>query len=273
VFHFRTSEAYIRRFFEEGFAARDIGVSLVSFDVQTPVAAALSVMEQYDFAVIGVREAGIAVGYAAREALTSGTCGDHMVPFKQEEILADFAPMLEVLKRLNRKERVFLRVLGEVGGIVTRSDLQKAAVRMWLFGLVTVTEMVMTRFIECRYPNDTWKQHISKSRLAYAEKLLDERKRRNQEIDLLDCLQFSDKGQILIKDPVARAQLNIKSRNDGEARIKAFESLRNNLAHSQDIVAGNFSSIVNLADNLDDLLGNIWQLAETAVTACPADGS
>jgi len=268
MFHFRTSEEYVRRIFEQGFSARDIAVSLVSFDNSTSASEAKAVMDQYDFDVIGVRVQGVPTGYAMREDLSEGSCGDHMVPFNKEEVLPGYAPLINVMKLLDTMERVFIRVLGEVGGLVTRSDLQKAPVRMWLFGLVTMTEMAMTRFIECRYPDDGWRELLTKNRLSKAEELLKERTRRNQAIDLLDCLQFSDKGQIMIKDPEAKKIMAAQSRNEKEETIKKFESLRNNLAHSQDIVTNNWKHIVELAENMDQLLGTLKQLIEHPPPEC-----
>ena len=61
--------------------------------------------------------------------------------------------------------RLFVRVLGAVGGIITMSDLQKPPVRMWLFGMITLMEMRMTRLIELQCQGGTWKQYLSKTRL------------------------------------------------------------------------------------------------------------
>ena len=78
-------------------------------------------------------------------------------------------------------------------------------------------------------------KHVFENRLRKAASLLTERRRRGQDVRLLDCLQFSDKGQVLLKNKDIREQLEIPSRREGRARIKTLESLRNNLAHSQDI--------------------------------------
>ena len=53
-------------------------------------------------------------------------------------------------------------------------------------------------------PGDSWKQYLSESRLQKAEALLEERKRRNQNLELIDCLQISDKGQIIARNEELR---------------------------------------------------------------------
>ena len=57
-------------------------------------------------------------------------------------------PLVDVVSGLNRHPRLFVSVFGRVGGILTRSDLQKAPVRMWLFGMVTILEVGFVQLIE-----------------------------------------------------------------------------------------------------------------------------
>jgi len=75
------------------------------------------------------------------------------------------------------------------------------------------------------------------------------------DVDLLDCLQFADKGHIVGKDAGLRDQIGFVSRNTAKATVKALEQLRNRLAHAQDL--GDSSSLetaVNLARHLDRVL-------------------
>ena len=127
------------------------------------------------------------------------------------------------------------------------SDLQKPPVRMWLFGMITLLEMRTTRLIELKCPGDSWKQYLSESRLQKAEALLEERKRRNQNLELIDCLQISDKGQIIARNEEIRRLTRMQSRRQTEQAIKMLESLRNNLAHSQDIISCDWETIVGCA--------------------------
>ena len=79
-----------------------------------------------------------------------------------------------LVRLLNERPRVFVTSLGRVGGIATRSDLRKPPVRMWLFGMITIVEMGLTRLIETRFPEEGWKDLLSASRLEKAEALLAE---------------------------------------------------------------------------------------------------
>jgi hypothetical protein len=71
---------------------------------------------------------------------------------------------------------------------------------------------------------------------------------------LLDCLQFSDKGQIIARNEEIRGLTQFQSRRQVEQIVKQLERLRNNLAHAQDIIATDWDTIVLLAENLDDIL-------------------
>jgi hypothetical protein len=75
---------------------------------------------------------------------------------------------------------------------------------------------------------------------------LAERSRRNQTHQLLDCLQFSDKGQIVARHEGIRKLTIFPSRRQTEEVVKKLEKLRNNLAHSQDIVNSDWGIIIQL---------------------------
>jgi len=110
---------------------------------------------------------------------------------------------------------------------------------------------------------------MTKSRLRKAELLLDERRRRNEggEVRLLDCLQFSDKGQILTKDEDARRLMGMSSKTAGDRLIRDLGSLRDSLAHSQDIVTRGWEVIVIMAERFDEILrfGSTFQVRRRSV--------
>ena len=99
---------------------------------------------------------------------------------------------------------------------------------------------------------------MSLARQKKAEDFRRERRRRSAHahaLRLIDCVQFSDKGQILAKDGAARRIIGFPSRKRGEQSVKAIVSLRDKLAHAQDIVTDDGSSIVELARHLGRILG------------------
>jgi len=244
----------IRRVLTDGFYMHDISEPLVSFDDLTPAAVAQSVMQQNDFDVAGVRHNGLVSGYVQQSDLTSGVCGDHARPFEESEVISASESLTEVVRGLSVASRLFVRVLDTIGGIGTRSDLEKPPVRMWLCGMVTLIEMRTGRLIERHCPDESWRTFLSSVRVQKAEELLVERKRRNQCVGLLDCIQFSDKGQILARNEEIRRGTQFESRRRVEQVFKELERLRNNLAHSQDITTSDWQIIVQLNENLERVI-------------------
>jgi hypothetical protein len=245
----------IDRLFLRSVTARDIAESLRSFDFCTPADAARADLEACRCEVAGVRVQGYVTGYLLRDELGPGICGDYAHPLESAVTVSDSTPIVELIKTLRECPWALVKVLGQPGGILTRSDLQDPPVRMWLFGLITAMEMRFLKLIEEHYNDDGWMQYLSEARVAKAQEMLAERQRRNQNPTLLDCLQFSDKGQIVARNETLREAAGFASRRRADENIKRLEALRNNLAHAQAIVDLDWDTIVAIAENLERVIG------------------
>ncbi len=252
----------LRRIFAEGFVARDIAEPLVSFDASTAAAEVVGVMEKRDFDVVGVRREGSVVGYVERADLCGAHCGERVRAIEATMVLAESSPFADVVLGLANCPRLFVRVMGTVGGIVTMSDLQKPPLRMWLFGMISLMEMRASRLIELKCQGDSWQQFLSESRLQKARELLEERRRRNQNLELIDCLQISDKGQIMARNEEIRRLTRMQSRRQTEQVIRMLESLRNNLAHSQDILSCDWETIVGLCKDMERVVSGTEEVRQ-----------
>jgi len=244
----------IHRFFRNGFMASDIAEPLFSWDGAPLAEDAQKRMIDLRFEAAGVRIAGGVAGWIERDALIEGPCIAHLRAFSETVVLSSESPLSEVIERLGCSPRIFVTVFGAVGGIITRADLQKAPVRMWLFGLVTLVEENFSRLLKEHFPGDEWHQSLIQASLEGARRLHQERMRRNEHLELVDCLQFSDKGNILFQNEEIRLKLGFESRRRAKEVVHNLERLRNNLAHSQDIVGENLEIIVKLASQMDRVL-------------------
>jgi hypothetical protein len=208
--------------------------------------------------VVGVQSAGLVSGYARTDDLRAeGTLGQYSRPFEQAQVVEDETSLSALIEILDDHEHCFLTVLGSVAAVVGKGDLEKPPLRMWLFGMVTISEMSMTRAIRELYPNDAWTGVISPGRLEKARELMAERARRGLPAALLDCLQFPDKAQILLRNDAAREDAGFRSVREGMEAVKQFEALRNHLAHSQSIVATDWEAIVRLSRRVDRVLSRL----------------
>jgi CBS domain-containing protein len=258
----------VRRVFADAFRVADLAEPLASFDESTLAAEVGRFLDGNGFDVVGVRRGGHVWGYVGHPLPEAGPCGAAAVPLDRAAVLADTAPLTAAVAALAAAPQAFVTALGRVAGIVTRADLLKPAVRMWLFGAVTLVELRYAQLIDRYYPDGAWRQHLSAGRLEKAEQLLAERRRRRQDLTLLDCLQLSDKGHLIARDERLRRHTVFPSRGKAEDGVKMLEGLRNSLAHAQDIVACDWEAVVRLSDQLERLLAG-----DVVLPPVPAPGA
>ena len=249
------SRRRLRRVFVEGFRALDVAEPLVSFDSDRPASAVRASMRARGFDLAGVRVEGLVAGYVSRGELESGSCGDHLRPFGHDDVVDGGASLQEVIQSLAVNRRCFVTVLDRAAAIVTLEDLEKPPVRMFLFGMITILEMLVSRYVDAAFPGESWTLHVAPGRLEKARELMAERQRRGHACRLVDCLQFSDKGQLALAvgDVGARLAPSMSGK-EAKRALKELEQLRNNLAHGQEIISSGWDRIVRFSSRLDELL-------------------
>ena len=248
----------LKDIFEQAITAKHIAESFRSFDADADDCKVRTFMEEHGYDVIGVRISGQIEGYSSKETLSDGKIGANICRFDPTELVSDTTTLVEVFRILRDKPRVYVTYFNAVVGIVTRGDLQKAPVRMWLFGLVTLLEMQLLRLIRGCHPNEeSWKQLLSQKRLTIASGEFSKRRAKNVEIDLADCLQFCDKRDIfleLLKSDEIKNLIDIKSKTKVERLLDRARDLRDNLAHAQDIIPGSLPEMTDLVQEIESLL-------------------
>jgi putative nucleotidyltransferase with HDIG domain len=264
--------ARLRRLFFEGFTALDLAEPLVSFDAEAESLAVRQFLLDRDYDLVGIRRDGLVCGYARREALIAGRCGDYLIPFSAtDDLIPESASLVDVVRSLAVNRQCFVTVLDQPSAIITLADLEKPPMRMFLFGFVTITEMVMSDVLRWKYPCDSWQELLSAARLAKARELCEERRRRGQQVGLLDCLQFGDKGWILSYDQEWREAVGYQSRREMRAAIKELEMLRNNLAHTQAIIPDGWQRIVIACSRMEQSLEKVDALQTLGAAATESE--
>jgi hypothetical protein len=248
------SVARLSRTFSRSLSAIDLAELLVSLDENQPATAALELLRARGLGVLGVRRAGSVAGWVARGDLTGGALGDHVREFRPGDVIDENASLAVVLGALAGTGQVFLEWLGEVAGVITRRDLQKPPLRMWLFGAITVLETNLTWAVETLYPGDSWQEVMTPGRLEKARVLRDERERRDTDCLLIDCLQIKDKADILASDAARLAPLGLKSRREARRLTQEIQTLRNYLAHAQEFAAEHLATAAHLASLIESIL-------------------
>ncbi len=268
--HLKSSSLDLREIFSRDITVRYIAEPLASFDAEVDKTTVQAFLTKRNYDVIGVRRGGFIAGYAKAVDLKDdcaesllrnrgSSLNDYAEPVPDALLIQDSEPLVQAILAMRETPYLFVESLGQVNGIITLGDIQKAPVRMWLFGLISLTEMQLLRVIRETYPQDDWQKYLSDTRLTIAQEMLEQRQASNAEIDLADCLQFCDKRDIFLKSDRLHPFLHPTSKNQGEKLLKDLETLRNNLAHAQDIVTGQWPKTADLAEQAEQLLLRLEQ--------------
>ena len=241
------------RIFMRAFSAQDIAEPLRSFDAEFEASRIAGYLNARPRNIAGLRESGRVLGYVRQQDLGDRAAQEYMRTFKRGQMVEGEASLADVVSVLTRHDHCFVRVLDDVVGVISRGEMQKPVVRMWLFGFITTIEMALRERTSRRWPDGDWARQMTPSRLQKAESLREERLRRGQECDLLDCIQLSDLAKILLAVPEERAAYGFETASAAKRVIKEMESLRNNLAHAQDIVTHDWAQIARMARNMEAL--------------------
>jgi hypothetical protein len=241
------------RLVESAVSARHIAEPLISFDSNSESKEVLEAMAVAKVEVAGIYTKGIIWGFVEANSLGEGRCEKHGRAFAPSQVVASRSPLTDVIEVLTRHDWCFVSVLGNVGGVISRRDLHGPAARMWLFGIITVAELEFTERIRQKWPDDTWVGLLSPQRIERANQLRTERERRRGKCQLLDCLQLSDKMEILMSDPAGLKALGIFSSSAARKASNQIESLRNSLAHAQDFAEQDWPQVVRLARRIQHL--------------------
>jgi hypothetical protein len=247
----------LRTLFEDAITVESIFEDIQACLACDPAPSIQDTMHQRDFDVIGIKDSkdGPVDGYVKAEALGSGKCGDYKQEFHISDLISDSTHLIDIYRILGDKERVFVLVGNTVEGIITRADLQKPPLRILLFGLITLLEMHLSYLVRNYYPHDAWRDKLSAPRVMKAEEMMEARKRRNEELDLIDCLQLCDKRTLVLASSAIMTELKLESKKSGNKTLKDIEELRDKLFHAQDIVTGtNWEEVIALVENVEELI-------------------
>lgn len=226
-------------------------------------------LERLDFDVMGViDDTENVIGYVLKEELKHGRIQEVTHRIELENIISDSAPILELLNILSKKPYSFVIESNKVVGIVTRADINKPIVRIYIFGIISLFELHLNFWINQFHEEDSWSHLISEKRLNEAEKIFENRKGKNEELTLLECIQLCDKRDILQNTDDFTEQFEF-SKKKFNRLLKDVETIRNELAHSQDSIISNldWDRFVDTISNIEVFLNKSENIVEEIAKA------
>jgi hypothetical protein len=209
----------------------------------------------YDVAVIQEPDSKRVYRYVRIESLSDGACGDCAEDIPLEGTVARATSLSDCLESIVDQGRVFVIGRRGVEEIITRADLDKQPMRLLLFGVVSTLEMAMLALLKRRFPEGSWHQHLTPERMAKAQKILEARQQRNEDLDLADCLQICDKVTVFLKDNEVLESWGFGSKGEAERFFERLQKLRDKLAHAHNPASGSsWEGVVSTFRKAEEML-------------------
>lgn len=233
--HNDSSYHSLKNLYEENITVKSIAQELEFCNKDEPAIPIKIKMENKHFDTLAVEDEGEIVGYIDRHELGEGEISDYMKAFSPRELVSDSTPLIQLLHIFKKKTRVFVLENNSIKKLITHADLQKPPIRMLIFGYITLLEMRLSDIILHRFGAASWYPMISEDRLHKARQLYERRVEKNEEINLIECLQISDKFDIIHKDKELRAFFQIPSKSKGKKDANAIRKLRDKISHANEL--------------------------------------
>jgi hypothetical protein len=230
-----TSFQEIQSLFIEQITTKHIYEPLYSAEIDDDPAEVRADLRALDFDVAGiVNQSRNVVGFVRQAELNEPSLANYR-PLHLHFVVTDSTSIHTLIRLLEKQEFLFVMRGNSIDGIITRADINKPIVRLYVFGLISLFEMHLNYWIDHYYPNDGWKNLIKSGRIVLAETQSAIKKGNNEALSLLYSLQFSDKRDILshTKDFLQQFRFGKKKFDQMAKRV---ERIRNQLAHSQKTV-------------------------------------
>jgi len=243
--------------FERQITVASIAEPLLSFDGGSLTHHVRQLMEDKNFDIVGVRHDGTVDAYVEKTKLAEGILTDHAVRLALDDVVPQITALYDAFELLKKREWFMVSVFGRSSGIVTRGDLQKTPVCMWLFGLVSLLELHGIRVIREFYKDDSWTDALPPDHLKAAEKYRRKHHDRNEALDLVEYISLADILTVL-HTGTRTSQMFILTPPSNPAEItNRIKTLRDNIAHGHDITSNGIDALsetINQARTLLDKL-------------------
>jgi hypothetical protein len=192
-------------------------------------------------------------GWARTARLTGrGTVGQQATPLEDCAILARDTPVGDAIKAVGRHHLVFLAGVDGINSFVVPSDLDRHAVRCYLYVLVSELEMEMASRAQSALSAEQIEAHLGNQERRYRQA-----QRRGLETDPIEYLNFSAYEAIAPEVP------DIRDRFPGAPDELSGELVK--LRKLRDCVAHPSKSLTLAFEPLE--LARLTQLAEDFVAA------
>lgn len=210
---------------------RTISELLVCFDLDTDPCVVKSFLIDNRFDVVGVQHKQSIVGYADLKTLEVSEKKLSYNEFRSNDIVSSNTPLLDTINLLSERDHLFVLDGTSIKRIVTKADIYKDPVRLFIYNLLSNFEVLLSILIEYHYPENEWKTNLTEKRLNKIYEVYLDRKEENTDFDLFDCLSIEDKIKLFSnKDKTLRDLMDINYTQQRKY-FKNLKKIRNSISH------------------------------------------
>ena len=237
--------------FKHLFTAEDIAEPLASVTIGE-----FEKVEEYfevrNFDFIGFKENEQVIGFLEKgKTADLINLEDSVAKFNVSDLITNNTNLMDCLRLLQKNKHLFVINKSQIESIITLSDIQKPAVRMLFFGVVTFFESKIANLIDEIYPNEQWKLLLKSERIDRALVTYQELVEKNQEINLINCTQLCDKTDIILKNNDVMNKVIHMSKTKARTFFHDTNKFRNDLAHAQSLTMWfEKKDVITLVDSL-----------------------
>jgi len=245
-----SSPHHLRRTLEESLLVRHIAAPLESRQGGREAAEVRAYMDERNFDVMALQNCERTTHYVCREELGEGKCQDFARQIEATQIVSSATPLVDLRPgssvRAGGSQTGKHRHEGGPSGVASQ-DAPLRAGQPSRHVSAASGAATLSR-------NESFRETLKPQRLEEAQRLYEKRMSMNQEIDLADCLQICDKRDLILRK-VTCAALGFGSKRRALKFFEDAEDLRNNLAHSQDLVLGSsWTEVIELTIGINAFL-------------------
>ena len=247
VWHSRGMTNKARHALLHAITAADLSEPLLCFDSTQDSDTIRDWMQQTELKVVGVRHNGFLSGFVTRTQLGTTWLGDDMIRFEDDFAVADTASPAVVIQKLSVLPWLFVRINGQVSGIITKTDLEKPESKLWLHGVLTLFKTDLKVNLLRAYSGTSWFECLSANRKQWLHQEMTRHLELNERTTMLDCLSLKDLLTITNKSAETRQMSGWKNLKSARRISVHLIHLEAALDQNQPITQSNWDGLLTAA--------------------------
>lgn len=148
------------------------------------------------------------------------------------EVIEGRTPIGAALKLLAEAPVYYVLVEDRIRKVLTRPDLNKLPVQVWIGTVIAHLEVLMAKAIMRLYPKDAWMRHLPPSRRELVEHHYQAMVERDYETEKIDNTSFADKIQLLLTAREVEAVFK-QPLDPDDPLVEHLKDVRNQVFHGK----------------------------------------